>query len=102
MSNDAAILARFLREVVGRCRICGCEGDSCSIGGGEKCFWMTTVPEKTLCSHPRCLTAARYRDRQVERERRQAVAKISSVPPWLKERRERDRKHKSKKKGRAA
>lgn len=100
MSNDAAILGRAIRAVIGTCRVCGCSGDTCSIGGGEKCFWMTTNPEKTLCSHPRCIQADAIQRKKIERERAQAAARISSVPSWLKQRRERDRKHKSKAKGR--
>lgn len=53
MSNDAAILGRAIRAVTDECRYCRCHGDSCSIGGGEKCCWVDEL--KTLCNHPACL-----------------------------------------------
>jgi hypothetical protein len=100
MSNDAAILGRALREITGKCRVCGCGGDSCNVGQGEKCVWMDAL--KTLCSNPRCIQAAEIVAKKIERERKQVAAKVSTVPTWLKLKRERDRKHRKKRKGRVA
>lgn len=71
MSNDAAILGRAIRAVTDRCRVCGCEGDSCNVGGGEKCVWMDSL--KTLCSNPRCLQVAAIQEKKFNREKRRRV-----------------------------
>lgn len=71
MSNDAARLGAILRAITNKCRICGCEGDSCSIGGGEKCMWLDEL--KTLCNSPHCIQVAEIRDRQYARQKRRRV-----------------------------
>lgn len=104
MSNDAAILGRAIRAVTGKCRVCGCGGDTCNVGQGEKCMWMDEL--KTLCSAQRCIQvaeiAAKILAKKMERERKQVAAKVSTVPSWLRQKRERDRKHQRKTKGRVA
>lgn len=66
MSNDAAILARAILPSCGACRICGCEGDSCSLEAGEKCCWMNDL--RTLCSNPRCVMADSINRRREARD----------------------------------
>jgi len=75
-ARDMAILGGLLRELIGKCRICGCEGDTCSIGGGETCSWAPSTPEKTLCNHPGCLQASEIRDRKINREKRRRGVRI--------------------------
>ena len=74
MSNDSAILGRALRAVSGVCRVCGCHGDSCSVGGGEKWVWMDEL--KTLCSNPRCLQVAEIFRKKFDRESRRRKVKL--------------------------
>lgn len=101
MSNDAAIIAAALLPSMGKCRVCGCGGDSCSLPWGEKCCWVDEL--RTLCNNPACRTAAALKKKDVERDRKRAAAKVSPVPLWLRNRRAEQRKHKQKKaKGRAA
>jgi len=100
MRNDAAILGRAIRAVTGRCRVCGCEGDTCNVGQGERCVWMDEL--KTLCSSQRCIQVAEIVAKKIERESKQVAAKVSTVPAWLRLKRERDRKHQKKAKGRVA
>lgn len=71
MSNDAAILGRALRAITGKCHVCGCEGDTCSVGGGEKCVWMDSL--RTLCSNPRCIQVSAIQKKQFERQKRRKV-----------------------------
>src|SRR5258708_29374201 len=56
VSNDASILAPAILPLCERCRICGCGGDECSLAWGEKGCWTNEL--RTLCSNPRCVTAA--------------------------------------------
>lgn len=71
IDRDSAILARTIREITGKCQVCGCEGDTCSVGGGEKCVWMNHL--KTLCSNPRCIQVAEIRSKQFDRAKRRKV-----------------------------
>lgn len=73
--RDQAILGSLLREITCTCRVCGCQGDSCPIGGGEKCAWLTTNLPKTLCNNPRCIVVAEARDRELERAKRRGVVR---------------------------
>lgn len=66
--RDAAILGATLRAITGKCQVCGCEGDTCSVGGGERCVWMDKL--KTLCSNPRCIQVAEIRTKKFKREHR--------------------------------
>lgn len=107
MSHDAAILARAILPLCGICRVCGCHGDACSLEAGERCCWMDDL--RTLCSNPRCVTAAAQRRKKDAWEQKRATAQAeqtSSVPQWLRLRRreaETARKRRTKKtKGRAA
>jgi hypothetical protein len=68
VNRDSAILGALLREITGKCQVCGCEGDSCNIGGGEKCAWLDKL--KTLCNNPRCIQVAEIRKRQFERDKK--------------------------------
>jgi hypothetical protein len=54
--DDKAILGRFLRDISGTCRVCGCHGDSCRISSDENCAWLDEM--KTLCSNPKCAAQA--------------------------------------------
>jgi len=108
--NDQLQLGRLLAAIVGHCRICGCESDSCRLETSDLCNWAND--EHTLCSAPRCLIAAdrqrkdakRAEECKAERERREA-----DIPAWMRRRKEeterfqRSKKAKAKKvKGRAA
>jgi hypothetical protein len=74
VDRDSAILGRVVRQLLGKCRVCGCEGDSCSVGGGDKCVWMNNT--RTLCSNPRCIQVAAIRDKRDKREARQRRVKV--------------------------
>lgn len=75
MSNDAAMLGALVRSLGGECRICGCSGDSCSLRTGDKCSWMGDT--KTLCSNPRCITAAAIRaKRDAAEAKRRRVKRV--------------------------
>jgi len=79
MSNDAAILGRFLREISGTCRECGCHGDTCSVrtGGGDRCFWMDDL--RTLCSNDSCVIAAARKQKKHKREARRKSRVLRTV-----------------------
>jgi hypothetical protein len=69
--RDAAILGRAIRAITDKCHVCGCEGDTCSVGQGEKCVWMDRM--KTLCSNPRCIQVSEIQAKKFNRERRRGV-----------------------------
>jgi hypothetical protein len=104
MSNDKAILAAAILPSCGECRICRCHGDHCSLEAGEKCCWVDQF--RTLCSNPRCVMAAAVKRKQYRRQAARAEAralKESSVPSWLRQRRNKLGSRRPKKaKGRAA
>jgi hypothetical protein len=52
---DKAIIANVVRQLSGTCRHCGCHGDSCRKGDGDRCGWIDSM--RTLCSADSCLIA---------------------------------------------
>ena len=56
MPDDKSIIGSLLKLLSGTCRHCGCHGDECAIGGGDKCYCMNSDIERTVCSAPGCLT----------------------------------------------
>lgn len=74
VDRDMAILGRLIRLVTNKCRFCACQGDSCSIGGGEKCCWVgDAVPEKTLCNNPACLRKMEIQKEKLKRVKTRRV-----------------------------
>jgi hypothetical protein len=71
--KDQVILGALMRELIGKCQVCGCAGDSCNKGGGETCGWLDD--KKTLCSHPRCIQVAAIRRKQFDRDQRRRLKK---------------------------
>ncbi len=103
MSRDAAILARAILPLTGRCRVCSCGGDECSLPEGGRCVWMDGL--RTLCSNPRCVMAAANAKKRRKREEKRSQKQAAHAEPfWMKRRREEmARKRRGRKtKGRAA
>jgi hypothetical protein len=108
MSNDAAIVERVLREVMGRCRFCGCAGDSCSVPWGGKCELVGQL--QAVCNAPACARAAAFEKKDEQRAAERKAARLkreAEIPQWMRVRREetarfRKTKKRAKTKGRAA
>jgi hypothetical protein len=76
MSSDSARLGAIVRQLVGECHICGCHGDSCATGGGDRCVWMTEL--RTLCSNPRCIQVDAIQRKRHAREARQRKVRLGA------------------------
>jgi hypothetical protein len=68
----------------GRCRYCGCSGETCKTADGDLCFWFNT--DRTVCSAEACKNA-HFRDerREERREAAEAMAALRRVKkraPW--------------------
>jgi hypothetical protein len=101
MSSDRSILAAAILPLCGKCRVCGCGGDQCSLPEGEKCCWVDAL--RTLCSNPRCVTAADISRKRYLREQRRTEdrAKSSGASRWKPKKVSRKRRQR-KTKGKAA
>ncbi|MEO6982138.1 MAG: hypothetical protein ABI072_03375 [Edaphobacter sp.] len=103
MSNSEILLAQTLLQLSGRCRVCGCGGDECSLRAGEKCCWIDDL--RTLCSNPRCIMTAEIQRKRDRRMKEQREARAAALPAWVVQRRKANaaaRKRNKKTKGRAA
>ncbi len=49
----------------GRCRYCGCSGESCKLADGELCCWADAA--RTVCSGPSCVRQYQARRREAQR-----------------------------------
>jgi hypothetical protein len=107
--SDVMILGSLLNLLSGTCRHCCCHGDSCSIGGGERCSWVHTEIERTLCNNPACQQKEFYAKqdakRKADREAAEA-ARLAKIPYWKRPRKgsqwNAKRRKSTKAKGRAA
>ena len=91
--GDVTIIGSLLNLLSGTCRHCGCQGDSCSIGGGEKCGFVD--PLRTICNNPACLTKEMYRKQDEERAAKRKAAeaeRAARIPSWLRAKREAERR----------
>ena len=88
------------RAQAGRCRFCGCEGDSCTLPDGDRCGWLSL--ERTVCSSPPCLRAhfAQAARHKTKATRKRTPGDIHEL--MQRERRERRRAARARKKGKAA
>jgi hypothetical protein len=101
VSNDKAILAAAILPSCGRCRICSCRGDQCSLPEGGRCCWMDAL--RTLCSNPRCITAAALMQKRHREKIARAEARAASTPWWIRRMQKPTKKRRRKPtKGRAA
>jgi hypothetical protein len=103
MADARFTLGSLMALLSGTCRHCGCHGDSCAIGGGEKCGWCATEIERTLCTAPGCVMKEFYRK---EREKREAKRKaeeaerVARIPFWIRQRNAANKKSGQKRKRR--
>lgn len=97
-----AVLVRAIEP--GKCRVCGCSGDSCKLEDGDYCCWVDAL--RTLCSNPLCVVAASKASRaEAARSKKRERKAMSSpaIPEWMRRRKaEMKRNGRKKVKGRAA
>lgn len=68
--NDKAILGSLVHAITKQCRVCGCEGDSCSLETGEKCVLAS---RSGLCTNPKCISTDYWKSRHSKRNRAREV-----------------------------
>jgi hypothetical protein len=88
------------RASAGRCRFCGCAGDSCRLPDGDRCNWLAL--DRNVCTSPPCLRAhfavvARVKARA---SRKRTPGDIHQL--MQQEKRDRRRAARARKKGKAA
>lgn len=85
--GDRTIIGSLLALLSGTCRHCGCPGDSCSIGGGERCGFVDLL--RTVCNNPACVTKEMYRKQDEERAAKRKAAeeeRLARMPYWMRQR----------------